>query len=117
MDSKLAASSCKRQDENDTLSKGSIGPSKRLTVTFRHIDVLVNGLGDDFAPTCWSVIENLIPFRRRKVSKKVNKSLPIHYFARQTNLQVLSSTSFRMFLVRFDLGRWYASPKLGRSST
>jgi hypothetical protein len=82
MDSSQSFSNCTPGGENDATPKSSVGFSKSLTVTFRHIDVQVNGFGDDFAPTCWSVIEDLIPFRRRKASKRVNENFPNLIFSR-----------------------------------
>ncbi|KAJ5365460.1 multidrug resistance protein CDR1 [Penicillium concentricum] len=70
MDSTPSLSQRTLEPKNELPSVKSDGPSKRLTVTFRNIDVQVNGLGEDFAPTCLSVLEYLNPFGGRKASKR-----------------------------------------------
>lgn len=46
--------------------------SKRLTVTFRGVDIVVHGLGEDFGSTCASVISDLIPFKNGSTSQRVS---------------------------------------------
>jgi ATP-binding cassette subfamily G (WHITE) protein 2 (SNQ2) len=48
----------------------SADPERRLTVTLDKVSVQVHDVGEDFAPTCLSVLADLIPFRRHKPAKR-----------------------------------------------
>lgn len=42
-----------------------------ITVTFRDVNVEVNGLGEDYQTTCASALSSLVPGLRGKSSKRV----------------------------------------------
>jgi ATP-binding cassette subfamily G (WHITE) protein 2 (SNQ2) len=48
----------------------SANPERRLTVTLDQVSVQVNDVGEDFAPTCLSVLADLSPFGRHKPAKR-----------------------------------------------
>ncbi|KAL6405431.1 ABC multidrug transporter [Ilyonectria robusta] len=45
-------------------------PPKQLTVTFRNVEVTVNGQGENFALTCITILRSLNPFGRQKHTKR-----------------------------------------------
>lgn len=45
---------------------------KRLTVTFHDVEVVVHGLGEDYGPTCTSVVADLIPCINGHKSQRVS---------------------------------------------
>jgi hypothetical protein len=48
---------------------------KRLTVTFRDVDIQVDGLGEDYSSTCASVLTSMLPSGRGNKSMRVCSSM------------------------------------------
>jgi hypothetical protein len=60
-------------DGSETPSESEKG-RKQLTVTFRDIEIEVDGFGDGYASTCLSVVTDLLSFGKGTKSKRVRYS-------------------------------------------
>ncbi|KAH7310719.1 ABC-2 type transporter-domain-containing protein [Stachybotrys elegans] len=57
-------------DSEGTAGSAETATSDGITVTFEDLGIEVSGLGEDFGSTCLSVVEDLIPFRKKATPKR-----------------------------------------------
>jgi hypothetical protein len=84
----------------------AFGADKRLTVTFRDVDVEVDGLGEDYGMTVASAAASLLPSRKSRKSRRVCNQTPAVTLNGLLVLTLSLSTSSKASPGKYVQGRW-----------
>lgn len=92
-------------EKSGPIPGSSRATSGGITVTFRDVNVEVNGLGEDYQTTCASALSSLVPALKGSSSKRVCSDTQENV-SRYTWADHPCSSSFKTYMARFDQARW-----------